>query len=414
MNRREYLKMLAAATIAGFSPRLARPNDKLLSYRDCRLTEPEEILAKVAAHRPLHGAKVPRDLKRRLGATHVRGNYHLTDEPFLIEGAKKLHDFGFGVMKLWFESFPNLYYYNSDWSGLSRNSRLVDYVKHPYLVQTFDFPFSTFTLEITHLAGVRPFDADHNDYREYEDQFAELTAYLYETYADRDVTFILQNWEGDWLFRGNTNPTWNEQMLEALPRKTERFIRWFAAKQQGVEKARNKALKNGTPKCRVLHAAEVNQVLCLLKGEPSLIEHVLPHVPVDLVSWSCYDGLGNAVDTWHGIELIKHFMKSSGFPAEKTVMIGEIGQPENERSTEELLDLWDRSMGVFFAMDIPWIIHWELYCNELTEEAKKNLKPLGSTYTADELRGFWLYRPDGSLSHSGSYLKTLLERSDPS
>jgi hypothetical protein len=30
-------------------------------------------------------------------------------------------------------------------------------------------------------------------------------------------------------------------------------------------------------------------------------------------------------------------------------------------------------------------------------------------YRAEDLRGFWLIRPDGSLSHSGKYLKALLE-----
>jgi hypothetical protein len=30
----------------------------------------------------------------------------------------------------------------------------------------------------------------------------------------------------------------------------------------------------------------------------------------------------------------------------------------------EIVEWWDRALGVFFALDIPWMIHWELYCNE--------------------------------------------------
>jgi hypothetical protein len=60
---------------------------------------------------------------------------------------------------------------------------------------------------------------------------------------------------------------------------------------------------------------------------------------------------------------------------------------------------------VFFAQQIPWILHWELYCNEI---ANKDV-PRQSVYRAGDLRGFWLVRPDGSLSYSGKYLKALLD-----
>jgi hypothetical protein len=285
---------------------------------------------------------------------------------------------------------------------------LIDFARHPYFAEVFDLPFSMFSLEITHLAGVPHFDKKGNDYRDYEEQFAELTAYLYEKYADRPVTFILQNWEGDWLFRNGFVYDWNEQMLRQLPDRVDRFTRWFEAKQKGVEKARKAALEKNNPKCRVVHAVEVNHVLCLLRNVPSLTELVLPHVPVDLVSWSCYDGLGSVTDLWHGLELIRHYMKSSGFFEEKTIMIGEVGFPEQDYDQEKLIELWDRTMGTFFAADVPWILHWELYCNEPNHEAKKNPKPKNSIYDADELRGFWIYRPDGTLSHSGAYWKKLL------
>jgi hypothetical protein len=91
-------------------------------------------------------------------------------------------------------------------------------------------------------------------------------------------------------------------------------------------------------------------------------------------------------------------------------MIGEVGLPEQGRIKEEIIEFWDRSLAVFFAQDIPWIFHWELYCNEITEEAKKKDAPKNGINSADELRGFWLYLPDGSLSHAGRYLQELLRR----
>ena len=415
MNRREYLKLMAASTLfSGTSGAMGRcagePYREAVSENNIPLTGQDEILERVKKHRPSLGGVIPADLKHRLGATHAAGKYHLTDEPFLIEGAKKLLEFGSNVGKFFMDFTMNgLYPFCSDWSALPKNCRLVDLAKHPYFEEVFNLPFSTFVLEITHFNNIRPFSAADNDFHEYEEQFEELTEYLYRRFSDRPVTFIFQNWEGDWLFNGSYAAVWDQQMLDDLPRRIDCFTRWFSARQRGVEKARNHFTSDNSPACRVLHAAEVNRVLTLLQGTPTLTEKVLPNIAPDLVSWSSYDGMNSAVDTWHGIELIRHFMKHSGFLPEPTVMIGEIGFPERGRTQEEIVDFWDRSLAVFFAHDIPLILHWELYCNEITEEAKNKPVPENGVYTAEDLRGFWLYLPDGSLSHAGRYLMELIK-----
>ena len=417
MNRREYLKFLATTTfLTGTSDVWGNQVAESPSTDDLPLTSKDKIMELVGKHRPSQGGAIPTDLKHKLGATHVAGKYHLTNEPFLIEGAKKLLEFGSNIGKFWFDvaSTKTSYPFCSDWSALSPQSRLVDLAKHPYFEEVFKLPFSTIGLEITHLSGIRPFNAPNNDFSEYEEQFEELTEYLYRQFSERPITFILQNWEGDWLFNGNFEAVWSQQMLDDLPRRIDYFTRWFAARQRGVEKARkrftNNATGNPSPACRVLHAVEVNRVLTLQQGTPTLTKLVLPNITPDLISWSCYDGMNSAVDLWHGIELIRHFMKHSGYFSKPTVMIGEVGLPEQGRTKEEIIEFWDRSMAVFFAQDIPLILHWELYCNEITEEAKKRSAPEKGVYSADDLRGFWLYLPDGSLSHAGRYLRELLRR----
>lgn len=410
MNRREYLRWMAASVAAwGTSMELVAESVDVPLCDIIPLTPKDEIIEQVNRFRPLSGHVLPTGLRERLGATHAGGKYHLTSEPFLLEGSRKLSEFGLGALKLWFDTYADNYPFSSDWSGLARNDRLVDIARHPYYEEAFEFPFSTFALEITHFAGARPFDAPKNDYSEYEQQFEELTAYLYDRYENRPVTFILQNWEGDWLFFGKFVQKWDQKMLDDLPRRIDCFTRWFQARQRGVEKARKKAIQNGAPQCRVLHAVEVNQVLACLRGTPTLTEKVLPHITPDLVSWSCYDGLANVTDTWHGIELIRYFMKSSGFLPKPTVMIGEVGIPENKHSKEAIVDFWDRTLGVFFALDIPWIFQWEIYCNELSVDAQKKNPPPNGVYPSDDLNGFWLFRPDGSLSHSGQFFADLLK-----
>ena len=245
----------------------------------------------------------------------------------------------------------------------------------------------------------------NNSFEEDEKQCEELTRYLYETYADREITFILQQWEGDWLYRQSYAPDWTLERQEA-EKRAEVFRRWFTARQNGILKGRQ-AVGQGK-KCRVLFAVEVNRVLDLMRGIPTLTELVLPKMELDLVSWSVYDGLGSVIDCWHGIELIRHFSKPTDFFGKPVVYIGEIGRPEQEFKGTDLTQWWDTFMGVFLAQEIPWILHWELYCNEVTEEAKKRTEPEKGIYSAEDLRGFWLLRPDGTPSIAAEYFKRLL------
>ena len=68
-----------------------------------------------------------------------------------------------------------------------------------------------------------------------EEQFFELTKQLLKEYADRDVTFVLQNWEGDWLLRG-TGVNWEADPESSIPsnidEKIEKMVGWFSARQR--------------------------------------------------------------------------------------------------------------------------------------------------------------------------------------
>ena len=71
---------------------------------------------------------------------------------------------------------------------------------------------------------------------------------------------------------------------------------------------------------------------------------------------------------------------------------------------DELIKRWDNAISVFLAQDIPYVIQWEVYCNEPKAGVKDTL-----VHTTDEMRGFWLIRPDGTESYSASYLKRLVQ-----
>lgn len=109
-------------------------------------------------------------------------------------------------------------------------------------------------------------------------------------------------------------------------------------------------------------------------------------------------------------------MKLTGVFPGTPVMIGEIGIPENQGTVfgipeqagkivkDELVKRWDNAISVFLAQDIPYVIQWEVYCNEHKAGVKNTL-----VHTTDEMRGFWLIRPDNTYSYCASYLKRLLQ-----
>lgn len=382
------------------------------------LTPPAEILEQVRPARPLHGGKIPADLKRRLGTAHVNGRYHFTDKPFLIEGAERVHQLGLGGIKLWFASIERAYRFNSQWN-LSADYSYVDLVRHPYFQEALALPFSVIALELypAALRDTKGLGLDllppGNDFKADEDQAYALTKYLLETFCDREVVFLLQNWEGDWMFRGASREAWLRNDIPDLAQRIDTFTHWFNARQRGVERARHEIPES---KCRVFHAVEVNKVFDSLQNLPTLTTHVLPHIRPDFISWSCYDGLKTEnlsadktmVGMWQGLEIIQHYARttqqdSQGRPA---VYIGEIGFPEQVVPADAAVEMMDGAMAVLFARDVPYIFHWEIFCNE-RKDGDREVAP--GPDKIEELRGFWLVRPDGTLGETGKYFQQLLE-----
>ena len=367
------------------------------------LTPAAEIEERVRQARPLLGGTIPADLAWRLGTTHYDGHYFLTNKPYLVEGAEAVQRLGMRVVKLWLRehNLPG-YGYNSDWQ-IAPDARLIDVLRHKYYAEALAWPFTTVVFEIFPLSQKNDSYLDiESDFADEEKQFYEVAAYLLKTYANREITFILQHLEGDWMLRGKEGAGWVKKPAKELQQRCNALIRFLAARQRGVERARQEAALS---RCKVYHAAEVNRVWDGTRGIPTFTTHILPHVTLDLVSWSSYDGMNSAVQTWQGVELIRQSMRPSPVFGNKAIYIGAIGKPENEATKNEIIEWWDRALGVFFALEMPWIINWELYCNEPKDGAKWDRR----SRKLEEMRGFWLIRPDGSLSHSGKYLTILLK-----
>jgi hypothetical protein len=354
-------------------------------------------------NRPSRREWLPHDFSARFGAAHVAGKYFLTKKPFLIEGADRLIELGTRLGKFWFdcERPERSYPFHSEWP---RCHSLLELAKTDYFEQVFLNPFETIVLEASS-------PVDHGwekpvwpaeSYAAVEHEYHEVALHCLRKFRDRSLTIVLQNWEGDWMLRGS-DKKWTPPPA-GWERRCEAMQRWLGARQAGVTRARVEA---GASKCIVAHAAEVNRVADGFKGIPTMTRNVLPGVEVDLVSYSAYDGMNaGPVEFWKCLGEIRAHARTGKLFGPGALAIGEFGIPENA-SPKDIAERYDEALAVMLTANVRYAAHWQLYCNEFASADAPQNTPVTDPKL---LRGFWLVKPDGSLSEGGKYFSGLWER----
>ena len=71
----------------------------------------------------------------------------------------------------------------------------------------------------------------------------------------------------------------------------------------------------------------------------------------------------------------------------RNVYLGEFGLPENEFPSSEVKTAVRNTITTALDWGCPCVVYWQLYCNEARR------RPVEGN---DDVRGFWLLRPDGS------------------
>jgi len=341
-----------------------------------------------------------KELRDIIGITHVDGKYCLTSEDFLNEGADQILALGPRVIKVWFNNPHQKYPFNSKWPKINN---MVEMAKSPYFMELFDKPMTAYILMCFSMGRGDVYwrkGVTEEQKLDEKRQFYELTKHLLTTYTGTRKTFILQHWEGDWLIRGNYN-----RNVDPTPQAISGMIDWLNARQAGVNQARQEV---GTNEVFVYHAAEVNRVVDSMKnGKPNMVNTVLPHTKLDLVSYSAWDATIDYPDDLQvfgeALDFIAKNMPDSPYFGNRNVYIGEFGMPENKFPAEQIQKMIPNVITTALDWGCPYIIYWQLYCNELQDS--KELPPVHSN---NAVRGFWLIRPDGSKAWTWNYFHGLL------
>jgi hypothetical protein len=331
-------------------------------------------------------ASSPTD-KTQLGVAHVGGKYSFTKTDYLNEGAAMAQSFGARCIKVCLSldtdnPTSKLYPFSSQWPAVVSLEALA---QTPYFRKFFARDFDTFILTAFRPgrpAGYWRRDFSAEDAKAEEECFASLTRCLLGNYADSGKTFIIQNWEGDWALRGSFDPATRPEAGA-----TAAMIRWLAARQRGVERARTEMAAKGA---RVFHACEVNLVRqAQVMNAASVTTDVLPHITLDLASYSAWDTRHSPAEFAEALAFIaKHKRPTEPF-GERGVYVGEFGMPESEAPPQVAIERTAALYAEARRFGCPYAVFWQVYCNEpITASPKAN----------EDYKGFWLVRPDGTRS----------------
>ena len=331
------------------------------------------------------------------GTQTFDASYQFTSDTRLVETAEAMRKMGATVIKFGLMGdYAPTGGVNSKRHGSvpARNPNIHSLTElardEPSHRRVLDMPFANYVI------WMHTFSTGADDWRngfseasrqkEYREVY-DLVAYLLKAYSGTGKTFYLGHWEGDGLLRENINRT-ND--VRVTSKAVQGMIDWLTVRQRAVDDARRDTPHHGV---EVWHYTEVNHVVIARdEGRPALVNMVLPHVPVDFVSYSAYDTCNSPRP--ENIKSALDYIESKLTPKPgikgKRVFIGEYGYPvgkpkpngKPEHTPEEQDALSRVVMRTGLEWGCPFVLYWELYNNEI--------------YPDDRQRGFWMIDDQGA------------------
>ncbi|HKW17909.1 MAG TPA: hypothetical protein VJO35_10405 [Terriglobales bacterium] len=362
------------------------------------------------------GAGPAASAKFTAGIAHVAGNYGFTNNNYLVEGAQKISQLGsdsiFVYLTPWFRSqYPDRG--PANWPAADPTSVAQLAQTSPYNT-VFHLPFKTIVLTVYTFANkdFLPGFAQSPAMQQAEQkEFYQLTKYLYSRFSGTGKTFILKNWEGDWVALGGQNSSTGGNVPENT---VQDMIAWLKARQAGVAKARNEANDSSLA---VLNGAEVNRVLDYAQqGLTRVINAVVPQVNADMVTYSSYDStaVGNDAASMEkalnqALQTIEKLAPDPMKLGNRRILISEYGlfenqlpNPNNWRAKAILRTASKAGIYGAFLWDV-----FDNSCNQPSGQPAGIDTPMGNPGRPGDsnCRGLWAVRPDGSTSPAVNVLK---------
>ena len=309
-----------------------------------------------------------------LGTNSFPTKYQFTKDSKIIEQAKQTRALGSNIFKTTITA-KNLKNYGFKLGDAKNTLDLIKLIPDYDKVFAMDFKYFFFWV---HTATGIKWKKGINKKEEkilYNEMF-DFTTYLLKKHNNSGKTFMIGNWEGDWLLHGegNRNKTPSKETIDNM-------TKWLQIRQRAIADAKN---KSKSVNVNVYYYIEVNLALKGLDGGTCISRDILPNVDVDFVSYSSYeaskrkDYKTNKEILTKALNFIENQLKpKEGLPFKRRVFIGEYGghaidhKPQTHlRQLDNVKDI----MQISLEENLPFALHWQLYNNEYTKDGKsKNM-----------------------------------------
>jgi hypothetical protein len=301
-----------------------------------------------------------------LGTHAISKSYQFTAENKMVEQAKKVREMGSNILKI--SMGPN----STDIYGITevtKSTRVLDlFTKNLPYRTAFDMDFKYIFIWVHTLAGIDWKNGINASQEQIlYDEMYNFALHLLNRYNNTGKTFMIGNWEGDWILL----PSYDRTQTPPAHFITN-MIKWYQIRQKAIDDAKKATTSTNVFMC---HYAEVNLALKGMQGQPCVSESVLPNVDVDLISYSSYEAIKDKTYAQKKTELTNVFNylesklkpRTPALPFSRRVFIGEYGYQANASNSasmqKQVIDTKD-IMKISFELNLPFSLHWQMYNNE--------------------------------------------------
>jgi hypothetical protein len=330
--------------------------------------------------------------------------YQFTDDCALLESAKEIAALGSDTLKI---AFTPKYVDDYRMEADSEIQSILDLAqkKSSYL-EVMDMPFRNIMLWVYPFSdrqtAFHKGSIPEGEAQAIYDEIYAFTSMLLTRYSGSGKSFFLGNWEGDWhVMREHY-----DYSADPAPEAIQGAIEWFNLREKAVADARRDVQYEDV---EVYYYIELNHVAKAMdEDRPTIVNRVLPHIRTDYVSWSSYDVTKPAAMMSYedgrkrvrdALDYIEQHLPESDVPG-KRVFIGEYGfelvnfrNPETQNNYTVSIMKWALEWGC------PFVLYWELYCNEIDSKTGKH-------------RGYWLIDDTGEKQPIYHFHKGFLEQAN--
>ncbi|GGK27418.1 hypothetical protein GCM10007962_22060 [Yeosuana aromativorans] len=322
-----------------------------------------------------YGANIPlEDYNFVLGTNSFPTKYQFSNDSKLIEQARQTRALGSNIFKTSITE-RSLKDYGFKADDANNIMDVIDLIPDYDKVFEMDFKYYFFWLHTATGIKWRKGISKNQEKRLYNEMF-NFASYLLKKYDNTGKTFLIGNWEGDWLLHTN-----KDRNMTPSKEAVENMTKWFQIRQRAIADAKD---KSNSKNVYVYYYIEVNLAAKGMEGETCITKDILPNVDVDLVSYSSYesskkkDYQANKESLTTVLNYIEGQLKpKEGLPFKRRVFIGEYGGQAFDDKPETYLRQFDNAkdiMQISLEEDLPFALYWQMYNNEYTKDGKsKNM-----------------------------------------